>query len=424
MIDHRHRHDLLATRESDPADAGRCPPREDAHFGDRETNTFAAIGRQHNVLFFGTGPNTDEFVAFIQLHGNFAVRHDIREVGQTVPADTAARRREHDEQIAPAFLVFRHRHDGRDSLIRFKRQQINQRLAPGLWISLRKAVDLHPVNDPARREEQHGRVGVADEDLADKILIPGRHPGTALTATPLGAIARKRNALDVTAMANRDDHVFALDQVFDIGIEFRILNRGAPGRPELFLNRLHFIARDLADAYRRPQNIEEVLDIDGEPVQFFGNLRLFQAGQALETQFEDRAGLCFRQPIAAFDHGVVRVVDQLNQRFNFCRGPVPRHQTLTGLDRILRSPYQRYHIVDIGDCNGQPHQYVGAIPCLVKIEFGPPADDVFAEIDKRFENAFEIEQFRLAVIEGQRVDTETRLQRRIAVELIEHHLTQ
>ena len=236
--------------------------------------------------------NADQLVAFIEFHGNLAVCHDIREIGQTVPADAAARRREHDKQIAPAFLVFGHRHDRGDCLVWLKRQQIDQRLATCLRISFRQSVHLEPINNAAGREEQNRRMGVADEDLADEILITGRHPCPALAAPTLSTIARKRHALDVTAMTDGNHHVFALDKIFDIGIELGLLDRRPPRCCKLFLDRLHFIARDLTDTYGRPQDIEKVLDLDREAVQFFGDLGLFQTCQALQAQFEDRAGLC------------------------------------------------------------------------------------------------------------------------------------
>ena len=67
--------------------------------------------------------------------------------------------------------------------------------------------------------------------------------GLTLAAAALCTITGKCNTFDVSAMADRHDHVFALDQVFDIGIELGFLDRGPPRCCKLFLHRLHFIAR-------------------------------------------------------------------------------------------------------------------------------------------------------------------------------------
>ncbi len=53
-----------------------------------------------------------------------------------------------------------------------------------------------------------------DEHLRDEILVPRRHARAALAAAPLRTVRRERHALDVALVADGDDDVLALDEVF------------------------------------------------------------------------------------------------------------------------------------------------------------------------------------------------------------------
>ena len=97
----------------------------------------------------------------------------------------------------------------------------------------RQAPDLHAVAHAARGEEQHRRVRRGDEDLRDEILVARRHAGAALAAAALRAIGRERHALDVALVADGDDAVLALDQVFVLDLAFDVDDLGLARRGEL-----------------------------------------------------------------------------------------------------------------------------------------------------------------------------------------------
>ena len=71
-------------------------------------------------------------------------------------------------------------------------------------------------------------MGVAHEDLAHEVLVAGRHAGAALAAAPLRPVGRERHPLDVALVGQGHDHLFALDQRLDVGLELERLDRGAP----------------------------------------------------------------------------------------------------------------------------------------------------------------------------------------------------
>ena len=88
------------------------------------------------------------------------------------------------------------------------------------------------------REEKNS-TGVCvdvDEHLRDEILVARRHARPALAAAPLRAVGRKRHALDVALVADGDDDVLALDEVFVLDLALDVDDLGFARRREL---RLH-----------------------------------------------------------------------------------------------------------------------------------------------------------------------------------------
>jgi hypothetical protein len=82
-------------------------------------------------------------------------------------------------------LVLGQRQDRGDALAVVERQQVDQRLAARLRLADRQAPDLQLVDLAARREEQHRRVRVGDEQARHEVLVARRHAGAALAAAPL-----------------------------------------------------------------------------------------------------------------------------------------------------------------------------------------------------------------------------------------------
>ena len=63
-----------------------------------------------------------------------------------------------------------------------------------------------------------------------------------------------------------------------------------------------------------------------------------------------------------------------------------------------------------------------AVARLAEQEFRAPPDHLLAERDEGGENVLEAEQLRAAAVQRHHVDAEARLQRREAVELVQHHV--
>src|SRR5215472_18290502 len=134
-------------------------------------------------------------------------------------------------------------------------------------------------------------MGRRHEYLAEEIFLPHRHPGAATAAAALRAIGRKRHALDVAAMAHRHDHVFALNELFDIGLEFELLDDRATRGAELILHRAQLFADHLHEPRARAEDFEVALDLDHDAVELLGDLVALERRQALQAKIEDRPRL-------------------------------------------------------------------------------------------------------------------------------------
>src|SRR5207249_6651205 len=96
---------------------------------------------------------------------------------------------------------------------------------------IRNLVDLQPVQPPAIGKDEHITVGVSDEDIRDRVFLFRLHADSALAASSLLSINRKRSSFDVAAMCDGDDGVFLGNQILepDLG---RFLSNLSPPRSE------------------------------------------------------------------------------------------------------------------------------------------------------------------------------------------------
>ena len=263
---------------------------------------------------------------------------------------------------------------------------------------------------------------LATNRLRDEIVLARGHAGAALAAAALGAIGRHRHALDVAAVGHRDDHVLALDQVLDVLLELVVEDLGAARRGELLLDLDQLLAHQREQLVAVAQQLEIALDQLGDLAQLLGDLVALQPGQALQAQLEDGAGLGLGQPVGARrpttsrPGSAIRAISGATSAAGQSRAisALARHH------RVGRAADQLDHLVDVGDGDGEADQHMGAVARLAELELGAPRDDLGAEADEGLEDLLEAHQPRAAAVQRQRVDAEAGLQRREAVELVQH----
>src|SRR5690606_29004342 len=110
-------------------------------------------------------------------------------------------------------------------------------------------------------EEENRRVGAADEDLADEVLVPGRHAGAALAAALLRAIGAEGDTLDVAAVGDGDHHVLTLDQVLVVLLEAEVGDLGPSRGGEALLDGEKLLAQDRQEALPRGEDLQVILDL-------------------------------------------------------------------------------------------------------------------------------------------------------------------
>ena len=112
----------------------------------------------------------------------------------------------------------------------------------------------------------------------------------------------------------------------------------------------------------------------------------------------------------------------MHHGFDVARRPVARHQLLARLVGVLGGADQLDHLVDIGHRDRETDQNVGAVARLAQEVLDAPVDHLFAEGDEGRQQVLQVHHLRPAALERHHVGAERGLQRREAVELVEHHV--
>jgi hypothetical protein len=102
--------------------------------------------------------------------------------------------------------------------------------------------------------------------------------------------------------------------------------------------------------------------------------------------------------------------------------PGARHQAFASDHRIGRAADHLDHLVDVGHSDGEANQHMGAVARVLQLVARAPRQDLGAEANEGLEQLLEAHQSRPAGVERECVDAERGLQRREAVELVQHHI--
>ena len=184
-------------------------------------------------------------------------------------------------------------------------------------------------------------------------------------------------------------------------------------------------AHDLEQLGRATPGFEVVGDLLGELAQLLGDLVALQPGQALQAQIEDGARLRLGQPVGALGrHRAAGLVDQRDQRRHVAR---PARRAPSGARApSAGSGARRISAITssiLATAMARPTSTWARSRALRELEERAPRDDLLAEGDEGLAAcSFRFISSRPAAVERQHVDAEAGLQRRVAVELVQHHL--
>ena len=232
-------------------------------------------------------------------------------------------------------------------------------------------------------------------------------------------VGGQRHALDVTLVADGDDAILALDQVFVFNLAFDIDDFGLTRCREFFPNRCELAFDDLYHAGARCQNRQILGDFDRDLVQLVGNFVASKGRQPCQTQIENCFGLFVGQAVAAcFRQSVAWIGNQLDQRRHVFGGPIAAHQLLFGVGGRGREANELDDIVDIGNRDRQADQNVGAVAGFGQQVLDAFRYDFLAEGGERRNHVLEVQAFRPSAIDRQHVGAKRRLQVGILVEVV------
>ena len=180
---------------------------------------------------------------------------------------------------------------------------------------------------------------------------------------------------------------------------------------------------DGQDARARAQDVQIIGDLGGELVDFGLDLVAAECGQALQAQLEDGFRLLVGQPSGALRrHLVARIGDQFDQRPPSLAG---QSRAIKPSRASLASCEPRISAITssiLATAMARPTRIWPRSRALPSWKLGAPRHDLFAEGDEGGDHVLQGHQLRTAAVERQHVDAEGRLQRREAVELVQHHV--
>ena len=132
-----------------------------------------------------------------------------------------------------------------------------------------------------------------NEQVCDVVLFVRVHARTSFAAAFLRAIRRQRHAFDVARVGHGYNHIFTLNQIFDVVFEFGVLNRRAARSSKFGFHGNEFVAHNAVQFFTRSQNRQQFFDFAAQFNQFVVNLFAFQARQTVQTQIQNCVGLFF-----------------------------------------------------------------------------------------------------------------------------------
>ncbi len=121
-------------------------------------------------------------------------------------------------QVFPIFFSRIDWHDGRDADTLLDWQKVDDGFAARVTTTQWQTPCFQLVDHTVGCEEQQSSVGVGHEQVGDEIFVFGVHALRAFAAAFLFAVFGKLCAFDIARVCDRDDHIFAFNQVFVIHV--------------------------------------------------------------------------------------------------------------------------------------------------------------------------------------------------------------
>src|SRR5215475_10749793 len=384
---------VIVVAQRDAAHAAGLAPHV-THFLLVEADGHAFVRGQKDLLRAVGQFHDHQLVAFVDAHGDDAVRADVGEFGKLRLLDHALAG---DHHSVAAFGEFADRDHAGDPLGRRQTDQVDYRLAAAGRRGVGDFMDFQFIDLPLVGEDHQVAVGRGDEDVRDDVLRPRAHAPAPGPPAPLRFIHRQRRALDVTRMCQRDHHVLVGYQVFERQLDAALDDLCAPFVGVILLNRAQLLDYHVPQTSLVSEDLFQLCDQLDHLFVLVDDLLPFEGREAPKLHVENRLRLNLRE---------LELVDQ----------------PLLGVVRGLRRADQLDDLVDDVDGLLQAFQDVRAAPGLLQLVVRAVAHDLATEGDELVERLGQVENLRLAVDDREVDHPERDLHLRHLVQLVQDDL--
>ncbi len=273
-------------------------------------------------------------------------------------------------------------------------------------------------------------MGIGYQQTIDKILFLDARRRLAFAAATLRFVIRERLIFDVTLMRQRHDHIFLIDQIFDVDIGAVGGDLGAAFVAELVAHGDQLFPDHFHQTLSVHQDIEQFSDLLQQLFVLVEQLFMLKSGELLQTQIEDRLRLLFGQVVATVadtelfvqpfrTRGVIARTFQHGG--DVAQIPRLRDQARFRLGRVRRAANEFDNRIDVGQRDRQTFKDMRAVTRFAQFENGTARDDFATMTHKGFEDLLQRHDLRLALMQRHHVDAERDLQLRQRVEIVQHH---
>ncbi len=232
------------------------------------------------------------------------------------------------------------------------------------------------------------------EETLHEIVFVGFGPDNAFSAAFLAAVFCDGRALHETVVGNGDHTAFVGDHVFHAKFARSTDEFGSAWFGVFFLQRQQLCFNDGEQLVFAFQNTTQFLDLFKQLEIFSFDLIALEAGQLIETQFQDCVGLAFRKRIF-------------------------RHQLLFRFFAPGGAANDADEVVEIIESDFVAFENMCTVFRFTEAELGATCDDVATVIDEAFDQLFNIHLLRPLLVEGQQRYAERRFERGFLIKLID-----
>src|ERR1017187_2015333 len=314
-----------------------------------------------------------------------------------------------------------------DGLARLQFEQIGDAAALGGAAHVGNFMHALDINAAGVREEHEIIVRAGCEKVLDEIIILircalfRRHADDAFAAAALRAIGTDVGALEQAVVRERDDDALVGNEILDVDLAF-VGFEISQARGGVFLfDHLQFVLDDGEHAGFLRQNVHQILDALEQFLVFTLDLVNFQAGQLIQTQFQNGVHLPFGQRVTAL--GQTRLVANQNAPvLDLLLRPLEREQLDPGFLARLAAADDFDEIVEVRQRDKITVEQFGAFLGLLQLEPRPAQHDLAAVLDVAIDEFLQSERLGPAVVNRQHVDGKARFQRGLLVKIVDDDL--